>query len=235
MAVVTRTLVIVLCFTAPVWAQGTSVPVPGKDTVSQAPVPATPDIAKSSMLGTAMLNQVRFLEGILVTAIGNGADSVATQIHEVAPNLPLFSGRASATGIPIPDYGVLFYVEVPNLREASIILYNQLREPAARPASGTSPAQPVSNPNTPRVMVDPDRVYTEAVRDSLVDAMLDYAGALQLGPDEWLDVRARAADLPNAPGMLTMALRIRGADLLAFRKGPILREEARKKVQFVQY
>jgi hypothetical protein len=87
---------------------------------------------------------------------------------------------------------------------------------------------------------DPDTVYSNAVKDALIEAMLDYSQALQIGADESLTVAARA---DNARGLgadeqgewVTIFIRVKGADLQAFYAGRMTRDEARKRVEVREY
>jgi hypothetical protein len=85
---------------------------------------------------------------------------------------------------------------------------------------------------------DPNEQYTEAVKSSLIDAMLDYGG-LPIGAEEWLVVAARDSEGPPTPGALddasTIMLRVKGSDLMAYRSNQITKEEARKKVEVREF
>jgi hypothetical protein len=92
------------------------------------------------------------------------------------------------------------------------------------------------------VMQDPNRAYTDAVKDALIDAMIDFAVPMLLASDEWLTVAAR----DNAPRdtfapqdpyeeTVTILLRIKGADLAAYRTGKIDSVEAKKRVQIQEF
>lgn len=87
-------------------------------------------------------------------------------------------------------------------------------------------------------IADPNRAYTEAVQRALVDAMLDFGGPLQIGPDQWLTVAARDNErrdtlAPQDPfeEVVTMIYRIKGSDLAAYRSGKIDQDEARRRVK----
>jgi hypothetical protein len=61
-----------------------------------------------------------------------------------------------------------------------------------------------------------------------------------LTPTEWLTVAARDQDVsrlqPADPyDVSTILVRIKGADLAAFRAGQITREEARRRVELKEY
>ena len=106
--------------------------------------------------------------------------------------------------------------------------------PTAAAAQGLPPGV------DPLVIEDPSAAYTNEVRAALVESMIVNSGALTLAPDEWLTVAARdnsssqpfvadAADLP------TVVLRIRGADLAAYRGGQLTLEEARARVDIREF
>jgi hypothetical protein len=112
--------------------------------------------------------------------------------------------------------------------------------------SGAPPASPDAAASaTAReraVMQDPNRAYTESVKNALIDAMIDYAGPMLLSPDDWLTVAAR----DNAPRdtlapqdpyeeTVTILLRIKGVDLAAYRGGKIDSAEAKKRVQIQEF
>lgn len=98
----------------------------------------------------------------------------------------------------------------------------------AQDEASSAPADPI--------MSDPDEAYRGEVRQALMDAMLDYSGPLGVGPQEWLTVAARRSDdrprlAPADPNARTMVIRIRGADLAAFRAARIARDEALQRME----
>ncbi len=110
---------------------------------------------------------------------------------------------------------------------------------AAAPAAAPPPSAPSGD--TPWLM-DTNRVYTEAVQRALVDAMIDFSAPMTIGNDEWLTVAARDNEqrdtlAPQNPyeEVVTVLLRIRGADLKEYRAGRIDKEEARKRVQIGEF
>jgi hypothetical protein len=82
---------------------------------------------------------------------------------------------------------------------------------------------------------DPDALYTEAVKSSLIDAMLDHSLQMNLGGEEWLTVAARASEGPLSPAGLsdsiTIILRVKGSDLAAYHSDKTRREEILGKVK----
>ena len=86
---------------------------------------------------------------------------------------------------------------------------------------------------------DPNELYTQAVKSSLIDAMLKYSVGLKLGAAEWLTVAARDAQGPLMPGALddasTIVIRIKGGDLAAFHSGKLTRDEVMKRVEVKEF
>jgi hypothetical protein len=84
--------------------------------------------------------------------------------------------------------------------------------------------------------MDPSQAYTDEVKASLIDAMIENSGPIPVGADEWLTVAARD-NAPRDPlmpgdtaGLNTLIFRVKGSDLAAFRAGRITLEEARRHV-----
>lgn len=110
-------------------------------------------------------------------------------------------------------------------------------------ASGAPVVAARPGPSTEKAWIkDPNRAYTEAVQRALVDAMIDYSAPMVLGPDDWLTVGARDNErrdslAPQDPyeEVVTVLLRIKGSDLLAYRTGKIDRDEARRRVQVGEF
>lgn len=106
-------------------------------------------------------------------------------------------------------------------------------------APGT-PVQAAAPPPPVEMLTDPSEAYTTAVKDALIEAMLDYSQSLLVGADESLTVAARDN---NARGLgaddqgdaMTIFIRIKGADLQALYAGRITRDEARKRVELREY
>lgn len=98
--------------------------------------------------------------------------------------------------------------------------------------AGRTDMTPVMPPPDPR---SPDELYTETIKGALIDAMLSYGNALQLGDGEWLTIAARATNQgPAGQGLddsSSILIRIHGSDLSAFLRGKISREEVMKKIE----
>ena len=167
----------------------------------------------------------------------------------------MFFGMPKARGFPLEEFGVVFDVEIPQLRESLVVL-NQFPQAgqASRQTQGGS--QTVANsgaggttratgvvPDDPMArspvtsdpfLADPNQFYRNVITEKLIDAMLDFSKALEIGDNEWLSVVARSEEDPMPASLfsdsVTLILRIRGADLALFHSGRITREDVRKRV-----
>ncbi len=105
------------------------------------------------------------------------------------------------------------------------------------PVAATAAAAP-NRPDS-ALWTNPGEVYTNEVKNALMDAMLDYTAALAVAPEEWLTVAARDNEPRLNPGDLydvsTIVLRIKGSDLAAFRADRLSREDARKRVEVREF
>lgn len=112
--------------------------------------------------------------------------------------------------------------------------------PGQRERDAVEPAPPgmVSGAVAPELGVpdDPDAAYTEAVKAALIEAMLNYSGPIDLGPDEWLTIAARASEEPVMPGEIydarTIVIRVKGSDIATYSNpnDRSKRDEIRKRV-----
>jgi len=87
-----------------------------------------------------------------------------------------------------------------------------------------------------RILDNPNEAYRAEVVQALVDAMIDYSGPLAVGDDGWLTVAARGIqDRPRLGSpdndVQTVMLRVRGADLAAFRARQMSRDDIIKRIE----
>jgi hypothetical protein len=115
-------------------------------------------------------------------------------------------------------------------------------QPTAPAPADPAVAQPGASPEARRVMKDPNRAYTESVQTALIDAMIDFSAPMRLTESDWLTVAARDNEprdtfAPQDPyeEVVTVLLRIKGADLAAYRAGSIDREEAKRRVEIREF
>lgn len=209
----------------------------------------------------AELEQMRVRQRIasmelqLAQAVSIGADNVIRQWKDLAPDQAFFMGAPEARGLRLTGYGILFDVEVPQLRVSLlwpllVLAQDQTDRQALRrgvsaatvgsprqPAAAPAPAEP-SDPIVDLGIIDDlQTAYRTEVKRALIDAIIENSTTLALGPDEWLAIAARRSTPrdPLQPGSSldsgTVVLRIKGSDLAAFRTGQITLEEARARVE----
>jgi len=109
-----------------------------------------------------------------------------------------------------------------------------------QPAQGMAAAQTVPEALAAApALRDPNELYTEVVKNALIDAMLRYSGQLGIGPEEWLTVAAQDSEGPLTPGQLydasTIVLRVKGSDVAAFLANKLTRDEVLKKVEVREF
>jgi hypothetical protein len=113
-----------------------------------------------------------------------------------------------------------------------------IADPGLPRAPGTA-ATAVPVPPAPPPPADPDVLYTETIKNALIDAMLEYGGVMALLPDEWLTIAARDAEGPLSPAEnydpATLIIRVKGSDLAAFQARTLTLDEARKRVEVRQF
>jgi hypothetical protein len=99
----------------------------------------------------------------------------------------------------------------------------------------------ITQPADAALVTDPAAAYTREVKAALIDAMLENSGPLGVGNDEWLVVAARDSEPGNrlVPGdaydTTTWVLKVKGADLAAFRAGRLTLADARQKVEVREF
>jgi hypothetical protein len=109
--------------------------------------------------------------------------------------------------------------------------------PRSTPAAGQPPPGQVTSATAAAVVTPPDPIalYTEAVKGTLIEAMLDHSLQMKLAPEEWLTVAARDSETPMPQAGLsdapTIILRVKGSDLTLYHSDPARRDEIRAKVK----
>ena len=211
--------------------------------------------------------RLSLMEGVLERAVANGADNLLRQVKNVMPDVPMLTGAPEVRGFRLDGYGVFFDVEVPALRlplawtlryqvdgnrlavnaalaQIRAMVLEQAPQDRARlevlvrqMEERNLPQVPAASNVDPEVVRDPNEAYTRAVKEALVDAMLESSGPLNLGAEEWLTVAARD-NVPNDPlvpgdstDLKAVIFKVKGSDLAAFRSGQITIEQARSRVK----
>lgn len=201
--------------------------------------------------------QFQLMEVVLENAVRQGATEVAMRAQMSLPIGTLFMGPAKAKGFPLDGYGLVFHIEIPIILESQVLL-SQLSAPrppvpGSQPVAGRGSAAGTTRatgvvPDDPMArspivedpfLADPNAFYRTAVRDKLVDVMLDYSPSLKVPDGEWLSVVARGAEDRGRDSLQddsrTLILRVKGEDLALFHAGKITRDEAKKRVVESQF
>jgi hypothetical protein len=103
------------------------------------------------------------------------------------------------------------------------------------------PADAPSGADVDQVLLnDPNKAYTQEVRAAVIDAMIENGGLLGLDDAEWLTVAARDSApagpfMSGDPDAATLVLRVKGADLVAFRAGRLTLEQVRARVEVNEF
>jgi hypothetical protein len=204
--------------------------------------------------------QFQLMESVLKNAIRQGAQEVSMRAEGVMPIGVMFFGMPKARGFPLEPFGVVFDVEIPQLRPSLVVL-NQFPQPNATPRQPPTASQTVANgsaggttratgvvPDDPMArspvtsdpfVADPHQFYRDVITVKLVDAMLDFSKSLEIRDEEWLSVVARGEEDPMPTSLysdsVTLILKIKGSDLALFYSDKISREEVRKRVIHSQF
>lgn len=222
---------LVLAVSAPAFAQ-----VAAPDQVPS--VPAQADAAPN------LRAQTRTMENVLLGAVQNGVDRLAQKINEVAPGVRLFAGQPHAHGYQVDGVGWFFDVEVPVIYPGVADLYLDLLPTGprtqAQPKVGpltVGNSVPAQDPMQAAVVRDPEGEYRSAIREALIDAMIDF-GQMPLKPSEMLTVGARGPDPMGGPNVssdgVLLVLSITGDDLMQFRQGKITRADVKTRIKIKQ-
>jgi hypothetical protein len=128
--------------------------------------------------------------------------------------------------------------------------FERQRAPADAPSSAAAGATRVKTADVPvrtatastssEVLQDPGQIYTYEVKDALVNAMIDYGTPIPLAPGDYLTVAARDQEGMHLQAsdpyeVSTIFLRVKGADLAAYRAGQIDLAEVRRRVEIKEY
>lgn len=178
--------------------------------------------------------QIAAFEGALENAVRQGAQMLNQRLQQSnTDNMVMLAGLTRARGFRLDDYGVVFDVEFPSMRRSMVWSIQELERANAGRAVKASETMPT---------VRPREIYQTEIATALVNAILDYPGAIGIGAGEWLSVAARESVIdrrslsgdPNDTA-ITVILRIKGSDLQLLRDHALTREEGLKRVDVKQY
>ncbi len=125
---------------------------------------------------------------------------------------------------------------LPNPRRAAAAPDRPVTSTAVSPKAAQGAPAAVAPAADDRILENPNEEYRGEVVQALADAMVDYSGPLAVGADEWLTIAARGIqDRPRVGppdnDVQTVLIRVRGADLTAFRAGQLSRDEMFKRIE----
>ena len=194
--------------------------------------------------------QVQTFEMVLRTAVETGGQYFARRAAEITPDIAelSFSTGESPVVSGIADHQLglyVFQVQVPSVSltlQVMNLMMNRpmLGRPAGRVAADGLPLEgvPVAERRAEPPLSRPDLVsiYRVAVRDALIDAIVDNSGGLPLGPADTLLVYASGIDSGMQPSLLRepankLVLKAVGADLIDYRQNRIDRDEVRRRIR----
>ncbi len=216
---------------------------------SDARVASEPTTVKiDAAVEVELKRQAGVFEVVLRQAVETGGQRLAQWARQVVPSVVLAqASNPVVQAVPLPDSSLVFNVQVPEILQTSVMLFQQLQRPQGpRPVAnppaggrvggtGVVPDDPVAERVSDPDSLDPDRRYSDYVREALIDAMLDGSAVLQLQPGQWLTVAASGVDIAVTNPLYRnpsrkLVLSIKGEDLLEFRQQRITRDEARARI-----
>jgi hypothetical protein len=169
-----------------------------------------------------------------------GLDPADVDLQQALRRVELQVGPSSAAPVsaPVPVSTVTPTLPTPRRAAGAAAEAN----PPDRPVRAASvPAQPNASaaaapPPQDRILDNPNEAYRAEVVQALADAMIDFSGALSIGADEWITIAARGIqDRPRiGPAdndAQTVMIRVRGADLAAFRAGQMSRDDVIRRIE----
>jgi hypothetical protein len=208
----------------------------------QPAVASAPALVKLTDAETRRRREAIFvMEGVFEKHVLLAAGATTSEIEAFQPGLKLsmFSSvPPQARGNYLEDYGVFFQVQIPSYVPSVVKVIEDLAERALarRPIPQSSDNARTVAMETPRprdATLDPDAFYVRAVREYLMNAMVDQSKSLDLRPTEWLTVSARGDD--GGPSELSqpsiLMLRVKGSDLNDFLAGRLTRDEVLKRIE----
>jgi hypothetical protein len=195
--------------------------------------------------------QVKNFESTLRMAVTRGGQEVATHARQIVPGVELtWLSEVGVSGWWTSDFGYTFDVVIPDIGPSQAWLFRSIQQqpaspPPVKPVAGTAGSPPRTSAATAdaipdRVIAssivpfDPNKEFSDKVRQALIDALVDYTGALQFKPGQQLQISAGPGPemVPNplGPDSRKLILTVKGEDLIAYRQGRLKRDELLARV-----
>lgn len=200
--------------------------------------------------------EVRNYEIALKQAADGAGQKLAVWAQQVVPNVMLsLAAENVVTGLPLPDSSFMFEVRMAEIMPISLEIFgaNRQRKPVPPLIRQGAPAQPVGNSAEPigkaqggdtilqMADSDPVVVYSEYVRQALIDALLDSSTLLpSLREGQWLSVASVPVNVAVTNTLYLnpsrkLILSIKAEDLLQLRQQKITRDQAKDRIVEVRF
>ncbi len=206
-------------------------------------------------------SQILTFEDVLRRAIEVAGEDLSKQVQQqLNTPIPIQFGfdppAPIVRGWPIDAFGYHFDVQVPDVTETGILVWqmwggSRRNAGADAPPAGGSPTRPVASTGVvaddPMIGARPSgrtptpadpmpivATYRANVRNALVDAILNNPGVLTLREADVIAVSAAGVGQSAAYRLSSRSARltlyIRGADLIALRDGKLTREQVKQRI-----
>lgn len=218
----------------------------------QPDAPRTPSAADVEQQMQRRRDAISSFENTLERAVSTGARNLTDRLTKATGVAGTFDALLlslpAASGFQVPDYGLFFTVRVPGMNGTMVWAMTQTlrvrQTPGASTLVGLPPETPPPPPISPfdaELMTDPNAAstaYRDAIKEALLDAMLEDSSRLQLAENEWLTVAARregrANPLDPNDRVKTVTFRVKGSVLESLRMKRIDAAAARQQVGVVE-
>jgi hypothetical protein len=191
--------------------------------------------------------RIHAFAGFLKDAVQVAGQKLALWALQVDPTVTLAPAQGPAImDFPTPEGGIVYTVQIAEILGSQ--LFQFALERSARPnaatvsAAGVVPADPMGP--VKGIAVPPtmnlDQRYSDLIRESLIDAMLDSSVMLPVKDGQSLSVVVVPLDVAVTNPLYfnqsrKLILSIKGEILTALRSGKMTRDEARQKIQDVRF
>ena len=174
--------------------------------------------------------QVRSFEAVLRAAVETGGRRVAERAVQAVPDVQLaMDGDPLVLGVPHPDGGWVFNVQVPDIMQSYLRIFDAMNAQRRGLRNVTTDAPTALEPDP----FAPGKEYAHYVREALIEAMIENSHALNVNSTSELVIVASVPDAVRRNPLDTsrsIILSIRGEYLAAYRQRLISKDDVKSKV-----